>query len=230
MSKTKILAMGAAAQEGKGDIQVTIRGEKVEVVNHAKYLGSILSEDNSMDREVANRISSAAHSFKKLDSIWKDRTLTTAVKMRFYRACILSVLLYLAETWVLTSEQLRRLNTFHMQCLRRILRVRKIDCLSNSEIVNRCCTREIVDLVEERMLRWLGHIGRMKDSRLTSKITFSTLPGKRKPGGQYSSWASRAATLTEKLKYGGFLSGHKHLQSQKWWIACHNRDLWAKMI
>jgi hypothetical protein len=42
VSKTKILAIGRAADTLDRSIEIKIRGETVEVVSSAKYLGSIL--------------------------------------------------------------------------------------------------------------------------------------------------------------------------------------------
>lgn len=43
VAKTKVLIMGEDAKTAGKDINITIRGEKVEVVQSAKYLGSILT-------------------------------------------------------------------------------------------------------------------------------------------------------------------------------------------
>lgn len=67
-----------------------------------------------MDAELSNRISSAAFIYSKLQKIWKDKKLDTLVKVSFYRACVLSRLLYMAETWTLRTEQYKRIELFHM--------------------------------------------------------------------------------------------------------------------
>lgn len=53
--------------------------------------------------------------------VWENRLLTTNAKMQFYRACVLSALLYDTEARTLNTHQERRLNTIHLRSLRRIL-------------------------------------------------------------------------------------------------------------
>ena len=55
-----------------------------------------------------------------LSRIWKDKCLTTATEVRLYQALVMSVLLYVAETWTLLAADLRSLEAFHMRCQRQI--------------------------------------------------------------------------------------------------------------
>ena len=52
---------------------------------------------------------------------FKDDHLSLATKRSVYRACVLSVLLYGCETWVLLRRDVKRLNGFHHRCIRTVL-------------------------------------------------------------------------------------------------------------
>ena len=75
-----------------------------------------------MNAELNTRIGKAATAMARLTKrVWSNAMLTTNTKMRVYQACVVSILLYGSESWTLYSRQERRLNTFHMRCLRKIL-------------------------------------------------------------------------------------------------------------
>ena len=57
--------------------------------------------------------------------------------MHIYQARVLSTLLYGSETWCTYMRQEHRLNSFHLQCLKRILGVKWQDHVTNSEIQSR---------------------------------------------------------------------------------------------
>jgi len=94
--------------------------------------------------------------------------------MAVYNACVVSTLLYGSETWTTYASQERRLNSFHMRSLRRILcitwqaRVTKF----NAEVVSRAGLSSLHTLLRQRRLRWLGHVSRMKDGRIPKDLLY----------------------------------------------------------
>ena len=86
----------------------------IEMVNNFTYLGSNVRVDGEIRDEVKCRIAKAAKVFGCLQrSIFQNRRLSTETKRKVYRATVLSVLLYGAETWTTKAENLQRLNAFH---------------------------------------------------------------------------------------------------------------------
>lgn len=82
---------------------------------------------------------------------------------------LLSVLLYGCESWALSTAQLHRLEVFQRGLLRQILRVRRSHRVSDHALYSRCGDVERIEAHwRRRMLRWLGHIGRMEASRTPS--------------------------------------------------------------
>ena len=57
--------------------------------------------------------------------------LTIKTKVRTYEACVLSALLYGSKTWATYAGQERKLNTFHLRCLRKIIGIRWDDRKTN---------------------------------------------------------------------------------------------------
>ncbi|BHF76265.1 hypothetical protein SprV_0501936300 [Sparganum proliferum] len=101
--------------------QISVNGTRLQVVENFPYLGSTLSRNTLIDDEVANRISKASQAFGRLlCTVWNRHGLQLSTKLKMYKAVILPTLLYGAETWTVYTKQARRLNHFHLSCLRRI--------------------------------------------------------------------------------------------------------------
>jgi len=86
-------------------------------------LGSIVAKDGGTSKEVNARIQKARGSFSKLRSVWLSKTLRKGTKIRIFNARVKSVLLYGCETWLVTKDIQRKLQTFVNRYLRYILRI-----------------------------------------------------------------------------------------------------------
>ena len=101
---------------------VQVEGGSVDVVQ--TYLGANISRDGEITGEVTRRIARAARAFGCLRvPVFKNKDLSLATKRAVYRAVVLAVLLYGAETWTMKAVHTRRLNSFHNRCIRTILGV-----------------------------------------------------------------------------------------------------------
>nr|VZI38030.1 unnamed protein product [Spirometra erinaceieuropaei] len=104
--------------------QISVNGNQLQVVENFPYLGSTLSRNTKIDDEVANRTSKTSQAFGRLQStVWNLHGLQLRTKLKIYKTVILPTLPYGAETWTVYTKQARRLNHFHLSCLRRILRL-----------------------------------------------------------------------------------------------------------
>nr|VZI42707.1 unnamed protein product [Spirometra erinaceieuropaei] len=118
--------------------QISVNGNQLQVVDNFPYLGSTLSRNTKIDDEVANRISKASQAFGRLQStVWNRHGLQLSTKLKMYKAVILPMLLYGAETWTVYTRQARRLNHFHLSCLRRILRLNWQDRIPDTDVLER---------------------------------------------------------------------------------------------
>ena len=133
--KTKILAVLPSPYPCPPPHPVSLKpGEQpVAVVEEFEYLGSTITKDCTLDREVNIRISKASRTFGSLYWVlWSRNNIKTSTKMRLFKSVVLATLLYGSETWVPTSPQLKRLQSFIMWCLRVILGVSRWDQKRNT--------------------------------------------------------------------------------------------------
>ena len=155
--KTNIMA-----QDVESPPVITIENTQLEVVNSFTYLGSSVSDTLSLDTEISSRIAKAAGVMAKL-------------KVLVYQACVLSTLLYGSESWTVYARQEKRLNSFHLRCPRRLLKIKWQDRVPNTEVLDRAGLLSMPALLSHRLLQWLGHVHRMDPHRLPREILYGEL-------------------------------------------------------
>ena len=214
-NKTKIMKL-----KNRSATKTSIRGADLEEVQDFKYLGSYISADSDIEREISTRIGLAAAAFNKLRNIWKSSLLQTKTKLKIYRSNVPSVLLYAAETWRTNKKLESRLRGFEGRCLRRILRIRWEQCVTNREVSRRTGINNIVEEVRHRRWKWLGHVLRMNKNRHPHAALRWAPPGKRKRGRPLGMWRR---TNEEEMKAAG------KTWNEVSWLA-QDRDGWRKFV
>ena len=172
------------AQNTDKQLRISVNDYEFEAVSHFTYLGSTISSNILLDTEIDKRIGKAAITFARLSSrVWENEKLTIKTKMAVYNACLVSTLLYGNEIWTTYARQERRLNSFHMRYLRRILGISWEDKVPNTEVLSRANLPTMFTLLRQRRLRWLGHVCRMEDGRIPKDLLYGELAaGKRNTG------------------------------------------------
>ena len=164
---------------------IKIGDHTLGVTDSFTYLGSTITSNLCLDAEINTRIGKAASCMARLSKrVWENKKLTTRTKAQVYQACVLSTLLYGSETWTLYAKQTNRLHAFHMRCLRRLLGVTWKDHITNEDVLERAGSPSMKDLLQQRRLRWLGHVCRMKDGRIPKDLLFSQLATGTRPRGR----------------------------------------------
>jgi len=130
------------------------------------YLGSIVAENGGTSREVSARIQKARESFSKLRRVWLSKSLRKDTKIRIFNACVKSVLLYGCETWFVTKEIQRKIQTFVKRCLRCILRIWWPNIISNKDLWKVTGQADIIVEIRKRKFRWIGHTLRKEDGEM----------------------------------------------------------------
>jgi len=102
----------------------------------------MMHQKGNVAEEVATRIARAASIFGRLRKrVWDNRSLSQKTKLRIYHTCVISALLYGSETLGLHVDQERRLNHFHLKCLRLLLGIHWKDKVPDRRrVVGVCAT------------------------------------------------------------------------------------------
>ena len=183
LKKTQVLSQNPDITEP----QIHIGDTVLENVDTFTYLGSAVSHKLHLETELSRRIGKASSTMARLSKrVWENRLLTTRTKMKVYNACVLSTLLYGSECWPMYAQQEAKYNSFHMRCLRKILRVTWKDKIPNQEILERTSSQSLHSTLAHRRLRWLGHVHRMDGGRIPKDLMYGELStGARSRGRPY---------------------------------------------
>ena len=171
LKKTEVMG-----QETPSPPSIQIKDYQLTAVQQFTYLGSTVTDNLSLDTELNKRIGKATSTLSRLTKkVWENKQLTISTKIAVYKACIVSTLLYGSESWTTYSSQERKLQVFHMRCLRRILGISWQDKVTNNEVLNKAGIPSMFTLLRQRRLRWLGHVHRMEDGRIPKDLLYGEL-------------------------------------------------------
>ena len=218
IKKTEVVYQPAPGKPYK-DLTITVKGQRLQVVDKFTYLGSTLSRVVHIDNEVNVRIAKASAAFGQLrGSIWDRSGIRLDTKLKVYRSVVLPTLL--CETSTVYQRHSKRLNHFHTSCLRKLLKIKWQDRIQDTEVLKRAGMQSIHTLLKLAQLRWTGHVNRMPDERLPKKILYGELLGKRSHGGQKKRYKD---TLKASLK-------DFNIPTDSWEQIAQDRTKWRCLI
>ena len=157
-----------------------------ERVDEFKYLGTTLTNQNSIAEEIKSRLRSGNACYYSVQNLLSSRLLCKDLKIMIYRTTSLPVVLYECETWSLTLREEGELRVFENMVLRRIFGPRRGEVMGewrrlyNEELNNLYSSPNIVRVIKWRRIRWAGHVARMGDDMGVYRVLLGK-PGGRRP-------------------------------------------------
>lgn len=111
---------------GKQQMKITVDNCELEEQTEFVYLGGIISQEKTRDRNVERRIGLAAGTVRSLHKIWKSEDISkqTKVLLYHYQTLVQSIVLYNCETWALKKHNKR---VFEITVLKKISVVARKD-------------------------------------------------------------------------------------------------------
>ena len=111
---------------------------ELDAVCQFTYLGSTIADNLSLDAEINKRIGKALSTLARpKPRVWTSPKLSAKKDPAGCNACVTSTLLYDSKTWTSYAGQERRLNTFHLRSIRRILGISWQDNVTNTDVLSR---------------------------------------------------------------------------------------------
>ncbi|PFX16641.1 Craniofacial development protein 2 [Stylophora pistillata] len=109
---------------------ISIEGTELRTVDEFKYLGSVISSDSSLDKEIDARICKANQALGRLRArVLNQHNIQRTTKLRAYKTVVLTSLLYGCETGTLYRRHIKLLKRLHMRSLRSILGIKFVTAL-----------------------------------------------------------------------------------------------------
>jgi hypothetical protein len=163
---------------------VNIDYSSIEKVEEFKYLGTMLTDQNSIQEEIKSRLKLGNACYHLVQNLLSSRLLSKNLKIKIYRTIILPMVLYGCETWSLTLVEERRLRVFENRVLRRVFGPRRDEVtgewrrLHNEERNDLYSLSNIMRVVKSRRMRWAGRVAHMGEDRGVHRVLVGKPEGK----------------------------------------------------
>ena len=133
-----------------------IDNSSIERVEEFKYLGTTLTNKNSIQEEIKRRLKVGNACYYSVQNLLSSSLLSKKLKIKIYRTIILPVG---CETWSLKLREERRLRVFENRVLRRVFGPKRDEVtgewrkLHNEELSDLYSLPNIVRVVKSRIMR-----------------------------------------------------------------------------
>ncbi|KAJ1138529.1 hypothetical protein NDU88_004910 [Pleurodeles waltl] len=163
---------------------------KRRIVDKFTYLSSTLSRSVKVDNEVDTCITKAGFAFGWLrESVWERRGIKLSTKLKMYKTVVVPTLLCACETWTVYERHAKKLNRFHMNCLRRLLKITWQNKVPDKDVLSQTGLPSIYTLLRRAQVRWEGQLVCMPETRLPKRLCYGELAeGKQTQGEQKKSF------------------------------------------
>jgi hypothetical protein len=201
-----------------------IDNRSYEMVEEFKYLGTTLTNKNSIQEEIKSRMNSGNvcyHSVLNLSSSLLSKNL----KIKIYRTTVLPLVLYGCETWSMTLRKEYRLRVFENRVLRRIFGPWRDEVpgqwrkLYNEELNDLYSSTSIVWVIKSRM-RWVGNVMHMEEKNGIYRILVGKPEEKRPLGRLRHRWEGNINIDLQEVGYWGM----------EWIDLAQDRDRWQALV
>ena len=89
----------------------------------------------------------------------------------------------------MSSAERRKVNVLEMKCLRSLVGVSRMDRVTNEEVRRRAAIeRELASRADQRVLRCFGHVERIDDYRMASRVLMAEVSGGQVRGRPRLGW------------------------------------------
>ncbi|KAL8611278.1 hypothetical protein ACOMHN_013709 [Nucella lapillus] len=154
LGKTEVLFQPSPLIPGRHP-SISIEGTELKTVEEFKYLGSVISSDGSLDKEINTRICKASQALGRLwVRVLNQHNIQLSTKL-------------LRSTRQLFSP------AFYMD-----------DRITNLEILDRAGTTSIEAMILKTQLRWTGHVIRMDSDRILKQLLYGELCRRKRKQGR----------------------------------------------
>ena len=169
---------------------LSINGKEIEKVREFTYLGTVISADGSSAPDIKRRLGLADKALYRMRKIVWNRSIARWVRMQVVKSFIYPVATYGCETWTLRKADRETLRIWWMKIIWRLYGTWLTQKVRNDDIIGALRSGNIVDMVEHRRRRYVGHIYRYPYDRIVKQALGATwtTQGNAKRRGKALTW------------------------------------------
>ena len=155
-----------------------------------KYLGTNLTNQNSIAEEIKSRVRSGNACYHSVQNLLSSSLLSKNLKITINKTVIVPVVLYGCETWSLTMREKNRLRVFENGVLRRIFESKRDEVtrewrkLHDEKLDDLYSSRNTVRVIKSRRMR----VALMVERRGVYRFLVRKREGKRPIGRPRRKW------------------------------------------
>ncbi|KAI5738368.1 hypothetical protein M8J77_006061 [Diaphorina citri] len=167
---------------------ILLDGEILPKCEKFRYLGFMIDKEGTCKSDVLNRIQIAWNKFRSMTGVLCDRKMPVKLKGKIYKSVVRPALLYGSECWTMYKTYSNKLSTTETRMLRMSGGVTLKDRIKNIYIRGSFGVRAIEEKLEEKQLRWFGHVKRRPADHMVNKALSINLPRKHTRGRPKHTW------------------------------------------
>ena len=122
------------------------------------------------------------------------------------------------------SAERRKVNVLEMKCLRSLVGVSRMDRVRNEEVRSRAgMEMELASRADQRVSRWFGHVERMDDYHMASRVLIAKVSGGWVRGRPRLGWMDgvKVALSNRGMTVLGCMIMRKTRKSREPWYTCN---------
>ena len=144
----------AAPQQPYSEPRIIVNGETLKIVDDFSYFGSTVSTSVNINSEMDKRIAKASSTFGRLRaSVWDRRGIKLKTKLKECNAAVLPTLFYAHETWTVYERHAKKVNRFHINCPRKLLKLNWKDRVPDTDVLDQAGMTSVSTLLQQAQLR-----------------------------------------------------------------------------
>jgi len=168
--------------------EISLGDTRMPRVDEFKYLGSTITNNGTVDKEIKKRTEAGWRNWKKMTGVLCDKKVPINVKGKIHKTIVQPAMTYAMETVSLTSRQEKKLEVAEMKMCRWACGWTRLDRVRNETVRERLKVEKITDRVRRSRLRWFGHVERRDENYVGRRTMNMAIPGKRKRGRPRKRW------------------------------------------
>ena len=131
----------------------------------------MLSVDGDADAAVEARIRIGWNKFRQLVPLLTNGDISLIKRGRLYSSCVQSSKLHGSEMWPVRKENEVALHRAEMRMVRWMCNVKLKDRVPSKELRERLGIDDIILILQQKRLRWYGHVLQKEDSDWVKKLS-----------------------------------------------------------